>query len=149
MKWCTHWLKHARLISEMSPCPRGKVGAVIVDESNNPVAMGFNGLPRNAPGKLCGVNSCDRTEQKVKSGTQIEIGCHHAEANALMNALRKGISVLNCKIYITTAPCLVCARLIHHAGITNVFYPNSSHYDKRGSDYLFLNGVNIILTLED
>lgn len=149
MKWGNHWIKHARLISEMSPCPRGKVGAVIVDESNNPVAMGFNGPPRRAPGKLCNIDSCDRTEQKVKSGTQIEIGCHHAEANALMNALRKGISVLNCKIFITTAPCLVCARLIHHSGITSVFYPKSSCYDKRGSDYLFLNSVNIILTTEE
>lgn len=149
MKWGNHWIKHARLISKMSPCPRGKVGAVIVDESNNPVAMGFNGPPRRAPGKLCNIDSCDRTEQKVKSGTQIEIGCHHAEANALMNALRKGISVLNCKIFITTAPCLVCARLIHHSGITSVFYPKSSCYDKRGSDYLFLNSVNIILTTEE
>ncbi len=148
MSYVNHWIKHAELISKMSPCPRGKVGAVIVDQFNNPVSMGFNGPPRGAQGKLCNIDICDRTEKKIKSGSQIEIGCHHAEANSLMNALRKGISVLNCQIYITTAPCLVCARLIHHAGISSVFYPISSDYDKRGSKYLESNNVKIILTDE-
>ena len=146
MKWDHHWIKHAKLIATLSPCPRGQVGAVIVDVWNNPIAMGFNGPPRSAPGNLCGKDVCDRTEQNVKSGTQIEVGCHHAEANALMNALRKGISVAGCKMYITTAPCLVCARLIHHAGIKNVYYPVGSDYDQRGSNYLYLNHVDIMLT---
>jgi len=146
MKWDNHWIEHAKLISKLSPCPRGKVGAVIVDVWNNPISMGFNGPPRLAAGELCGNNVCDRTEQNVKSGTKIEIGCHHAEQNALMNALRKGISVAGCKMYITTAPCLVCARLIHHSGIKNVYYPVGSNYDQRGSDYLYLNYVDIMLT---
>tara|TARA_Y100000592_G_scaffold24694_1_gene38640 strand:- start:4802 stop:5254 length:453 start_codon:yes stop_codon:yes gene_type:complete len=143
MTWSVHWINHAFLISNQSPCTRGQVGCVIVDQFNNPVSMGFNGPPRKAPGTLCNVDECERTKQNIKSGTQIEIGCHHAEQNALMNALRKGISVLNCSIYITTAPCLVCARLIHHAGIESVHYPSSSAYDQRGKEYLIKNNVKI------
>ena len=143
MTWSVHWINHAFLISNQSPCTRGQVGCVIVDQFNNPVSMGFNGPPRKAPGTLCNVDECERTKQNIQSGTQIEIGCHHAEQNALKNALRKGISVLNCSIYITTAPCLVCARLIHHAGIESVYYPSSSAYDQRGKEYLIKNNVKI------
>jgi len=145
MKWVKHWLDHAHLISDCSPCTRAKVGCVIVDEFKNPVSMGFNGPPRDAPGHLCNVDECERTKLKIKSGTHIEIGCHHAESNALMNALRKGISVLNCKIYITTSPCLVCARLIHHSGIKEVYYPKSCMYDKRGTEYLKSNKIKVIV----
>ena len=143
MKWSKHWIDHALLISNCSPCTRAKVGAVIVDQFNNPISMGFNGPPRNAAGKLCNVDVCERTQQKIQSGTHIEIGCHHAEQNAMMNALKKGISVLNCSIYITTGPCLVCARLIHHSGIESVYYPTSSAYDKRGTEYLIKNNIQV------
>ena len=143
MKWHVHWIKHAQLISSQSSCPRGQVGCVIVDQYNNPVSMGLNGPPRKASGHLCNNNECERTKQKIASGTHIELGCHHAESNALMNALRKGISVVNCSIYITTAPCLSCARLIHHAGIQSVYYSSLSMYDKRGCEYLIKNNVKV------
>ena len=143
MTWSVHWINHAFLISNQSPCTRGQVGCVIVDQFNNPVSICSTGPPRKAPGTLCNVDECERTKQNIQSGTQIEIGCHHAEQNALKNALRKGISVLNCSIYITTAPCLVCARLIHHAGIESVYYPSSSAYDQRGKEYLIKNNVKI------
>lgn len=44
-RWKKSWSDHALLIAQMSPCPRGRVGAVLVDERNNPVSMGFNGPP--------------------------------------------------------------------------------------------------------
>ena len=140
-----HWLKHAALISSRSPCPRGKVGAVIIDKANNPISMGFNGPPRGSKGHLCKIDICERNEKQVKSGTHTEIGCHHAEANVLMNAVKRGIAVNQCSILITTAPCLMCARLIHHAGINKVYFPSSSSYDRRGQNYLIVNNINVNL----
>lgn len=144
-KFSRHWYYHALLLSDQSPCCRGAVGAVIIDSSNNPISMGYNGPPRGAEGSLCTGHTCERNEKKVKSGTQIEIGCHHAEANVLMNAVKKGIAVDQCSLVITTAPCLVCARLIHHSGIKEVFFPSSSKYDRRGQEYLEKNHVSVYL----
>ena len=140
-----HWYYHALLLSDRSPCCRGNVGAIIIDQSNNPISMGFNGPPRGAAGSLCKGDRCERNDLKIESGTHIEIGCHHAEANALMNAVKKGISVDHCSLVITTAPCMVCAKLIHHSGIKEVFFPISSKYDRRGQEYLEENQVEINL----
>jgi len=73
-------------VAQLSNCPRGKVGAVLIDpDTYSIVADGYNGGPRGG-GKLCGGKVCNRDQGQVKSGTQIQIGCHHAEMNALANA---------------------------------------------------------------
>ena len=144
-KFARHWYYHALLLSDQSPCIRGKVGAIIIDSSNNPISMGFNGPPRGSSGFLCKRDRCERIDLRIESGTHIEIGCHHAEANALMNAVKKGISVDQCSLVITTAPCMVCSKLIHHSGIKEVFFPASSKYDRRGQEYLEENGVSVYL----
>jgi dCMP deaminase len=141
-KWIAHWLKHAQLLSEMSPCPRGRVGAFIIDARNNPLSAGFNGPPRGACGDLCGGSVCDRDARRVPSGASTEIGCHHAEQNALANALHKGVSVAGCTLIVTTPPCLACARLIHHSGISTVLY-GTAPYDLAGAIYLLRNGVSV------
>jgi dCMP deaminase len=81
--------------------------------------------------------------QGIESGTSTEVGCHHAEQNALMNALHKGVSVAGCALVATTPPCLGCARLIHHAGVSLVVVPEGSSYDERGVEYLKRNGVTV------
>lgn len=140
-KWQRHWMRHAELISEMSPCCRRAVGAVIVDERNNPLAMGFNGAPRGAAGSLCGGSTCLRAS--VPSGSDSVLGCHHAEQNALMNALHKGISVAGCALIVTLPPCFGCARLIHHAGISSVYVAAGAEYQGDGVSYLETYGVDV------
>jgi dCMP deaminase len=143
MKWERHWMKHAELIASMSPCPRGKVGAFIIDQNNNPISAGFNGPPRKAPGTLCGGDTCTRTDQCVVSGTSTEIGCHHAEVNAIANAVNKGVSLNSCAIVISVYPCLMCAKLIHHSGINRVILPMSCNYSKDGIRYLRVIGLSV------
>lgn len=127
--------------SRASGCCRGFVGAFIVDPRNNPISSGYNGGPRGAIGRLCGGEFCERERAQIESGTQTEIGCHHAEANALMNAAHRGISVADCSMIVTTSPCLSCARLIHHAGIREVV--TLANYDARGAAYLRNVGVEV------
>ena len=134
-KWKKIWMDLACVLSQAASCPRGRVGAFIIDHRNNPVSAGYNGGPRGAIGSLCGGEFCERSARCIPSGTQTEIGCHHAEQNALMNALHKGVSVAGCTLVVTTPPCLGCARLIHHAGIERVVIGGRS-YDSQGADYL-------------
>lgn len=135
-------MRHAALLSEMSPCSRGRVGAFIIDARNNPLSAGFNGPPRKAAGTLCGVDVCERTDRGIPSGESTEIGCHHAEQNALTNALHKGVSVAGCTLVVTTPPCLGCARIIHHSGIAQVYYGDRP-YCLAGVNYLRTHGVAV------
>ena len=133
-------LKGARLLATMSTCPRGQVGAVIFNPDTYVIiADGYNGPPRKG-GSLCGGDECIR---KCPSGTQIQIGCHHAEMNAICNAARVGTSTLGMAIAITCEPCLLCAKLIHHAGIKLVIY-DSKGYSPEGVEYLKSHDVELL-----
>lgn len=129
-------IEHATLLHGLSPCPRGKVGAVIYDlETYAIISDGYNGPPRKG-GNLCGGDICTRTEQGIQSGTACEVGCHHAEMNALLNALRLGHSTLGAGLIVTCEPCLMCAKMIHHAGIAKVLYLNKGYASLEGVEYL-------------
>jgi dCMP deaminase len=137
-------IKQALSISELSPCGRGKVGAVIFDPNTYAViADGYNGAPRGG-GRLCGGEVCIRTEQRIPSGTSCEIGCHHAEVNAISNAARLGHSTHGAHMAVSCSPCLMCAKMIHHVGITRVYFLEGT-YSGEGADYLttFLGETNV------
>jgi len=56
----------------------------------------------------------------VPSGTRYEIGCHHAEMNVVTNAAAQGVATAGAWLIVTGEPCILCAKLIHHAGISKV-----------------------------
>jgi len=134
------------LIASNSPCPRRKVGALIIDpQTNVVVSEGYNGTPRGSESKYCGGEFlCEREEMAIPSGTRNDVGCHHAEMNAILNASRVGQSTLGKWLIANCDPCLMCAKAIHHAGIKKVFAPNLSSGDHiEGLDYLKNNGVSL------
>jgi len=118
-------IKQCDLIASSSPCPRRKVGAVIVDPSTNVIiSEGYNGTPRGSTKAFCGGSTCKRITKNIASGTQNDIGCHHAEMNAILNATRTGNSTLGKWLIVNCDPCLMCAKAIHHSGIVRVYSPN-------------------------
>jgi dCMP deaminase len=136
-------IDQCKLIASNSPCPRGQVGAIILDpESNAIISDGFNGTPRKSTGQLCSGSFCKREIDNIVSGTQNDIGCHHAEANAILNAARIGVSTLNRWLIVNRDPCLMCSKLIHHAGIIRVYSPKL--VKTAGLTYLRENGVEVI-----
>jgi len=130
-------------LASLSPCTRRQFGAVIVNpDSNSILAEGYNGTPRGHKHDLCGTNSCLR--DCVQSGTRLEVGCHHAEANALMNALRNHSDIRGSIMIVSGEPCLMCAKLIHHSGIETVYTIQGSYSAVDGVDYLKENNVEVI-----
>lgn len=104
-------------------------------ETHAIISDGYNGPPRKG-GSLCGGDVCTRTERGIVSGSSCEIGCHHAEMNALLNALRLGHCTLGAHIVVTCEPCLMCAKMIHHAGIARVLYLPKQYGSLEGILYL-------------
>tara|TARA_R100000278_G_scaffold115448_1_gene94350 strand:- start:274 stop:639 length:366 start_codon:yes stop_codon:yes gene_type:complete len=115
---------------------------LIDPETNTIVADGYNGPPRKA-GDLCGGTECNREKLNVVSGTRLEIGCHHAELNCILNAARTGNSTSGKIMIVTAEPCLMCAKAIHHAGICEVYIVKGGYSgaQKNGVNYLKENKV--------
>ena len=73
----------------------------------------------------CAETGCLRQQLGVPSGQRHEI-CRglHAEQNAIIQAARYGVDITGASIYITTQPCVVCAKMLINAGITEIVYQN-------------------------
>jgi len=59
----------------------------------------------------------------------------HAETNAIAKVAKSTNSSDGAAMFITHAPCLDCAKLIHQSGIKSVFYRNE-YRDTSGVDFL-------------
>ena len=119
----------AKETAQRSNCMATKVGAIIVNDDQI-VATGYNGAPRGT--KDCFERGgCLRRELNIESGTQYEL-CRsvHAEQNAIINAARAGVSLINSTMYmylvkrtpngdkfVTSAPCFICRKMMINAGI--------------------------------
>jgi dCMP deaminase len=143
--------KHIRIrieqclaLARASNCPRRKFGALLIDPERNVVLMdGYNGGPRGG-GELCGGDVCLRDTLKIPSGTRLEIGCHHAEMNVVCNAAANGVRCRGAWMIVTGEPCLLCAKLIHHAGIARVLVVQGGYAGENGVEYLRAHGVEVV-----
>lgn len=136
-------MQQARALSELSSCPRRKVGALIIEPSTmSIISDGYNGPPRKGP-SACGGDVCLRDQLKIKSGEQPALGCYHAEQNAVLNAARHGARTLHTIMICTAAPCEACAKAIYHAGITHLYVPEDSYTTGAGLDFLEAYGVQV------
>lgn len=131
-------------LAKASNCPRRKFGALLLDPERNVVLMdGYNGGPRGG-GHLCGGEVCLRDAEGVVSGTRMEIGCHHAEMNVICNAAANGVRTGGAWLIVTGEPCLMCAKLIHHAGILKVLVVEGGYAGENGVPYLHDHGVEVM-----
>jgi dCMP deaminase len=142
--------KHIRIrieqclaLANASNCPRRKFGALLLDPERNVVLMdGYNGGPRGG-GELCGGVVCLRDTLQVQSGTRMEIGCHHAEMNVICNCAASGVATKGAWLMVTGEPCVMCAKLIHHAGIRRVIVVGGGYAGENGLEYLTRHGVEV------
>lgn len=122
-KWDMRFLSLAKEVAKWSSCFKSdrQVGAIIAKD-NRILTTGYNGAPSNV--KSCREKcECMRVKNNIKSGTMHEL-CFavHAEQNAIIQAARQGLSILDSTLYCTHQPCVICAKMIINSGITRVVY---------------------------
>ncbi len=108
--WDAYFMATALLISSRSACERLHVGCVIVSSGEHPnriIAAGYNGFLPGAPHASC-----------VREGH--EQATVHAEQNAISDAAKRGVSVMNATVYVTHFPCVNCAKILASAGIREI-----------------------------
>lgn len=130
-------------LQRFSNCPRRQFAAVLFDEDTMTVEQdAYNGGPRGG-GRLCGGDTCTRSQHDIPSGEQVQIGCHHAEMNLIANCAATGISMRGKIVLVTGPPCLMCAKLLHHTQIKSVLVINKHKYNDDGVQYLIENNVRV------
>jgi dCMP deaminase len=118
--WDEYFLMLAKLAATRSTCLAFPVGAVIV-KNKQILATGYNGSPAGSAHcteqGYCypGLSSCDASKTMPSRAV-------HAEANAIAQAAKHGISTDGASIYVTLEPCLSCLKLVISAGIREVLY---------------------------
>ena len=127
--WDDYFKKIVSVTCERSPCERLKVGCLLVKD-NRIVSQGYNGF---LPG-------CSHTSIVRDNHEQATI---HAEQNALCDCANRGVSCKGCVVYITHYPCLVCARLVLAAGISEVRYIDDYKNDELVEYFALQKNVKI------
>lgn len=106
------YMRMAFIWAENSYCQRRKVGALLVKDKMI-ISDGYNGTPSGFE------NICEDEENKTKPYVL------HAEANAITKVARSGNSSEGATLYVTSSPCIECAKLIIQAGIKRVVYADA------------------------
>lgn len=103
------YMRMAGIWAENSYCKRRKVGALIVKDKMI-ISDGYNGTPSGFE------NVCEDDNNLTKPYVL------HAEANAITKIARSSNNSDGATLYVTTSPCIECAKLIIQAGIKRVVY---------------------------
>lgn len=137
-KYIDAHIKAAEVYSQLSSAKRLQVGCVVVKD-NTIIGIGYNGMPSGWD------NVCEDVVEVHEDGgvvTKTKPEVLHAETNAIAKVARSTNSSDGASLFVTHAPCLDCAKIIHQAGINSVYYRNS-YRDEIGVN--FLEKCNIVV----
>lgn len=125
-----NYLDMAAIWAKNSYCKRRQVGALLV-KNRMIISDGFNGTPSGFE------NQCEDENNTTKPYVL------HAEANAITKVAKSGNSSEGATLYITTAPCIECAKLIIQAGIIRVVYAEEYRMSE-GIELLKRAGIEVV-----
>ncbi len=131
--WNEYFMNVAEQVATRSTCDRKHVGAVIVRDKTI-LSTGYNG-------SLRGATHCDEVGHDMENGHCVRTV--HAESNAVAQAAKNGVVLLDSDIYVTASPCLTCFKLVANAGIRTVFF-KEFYRDERITAYAKESGVNLV-----
>lgn len=112
VSWDQYFMNIAREVATRSTCDRKHVGAVIVRDRII-LSTGYNGSVR-------GLDHCDDVGHLMEDGHCVRT--LHAEANAIIQAAKHGVSIDQSMIYVTASPCWPCFKSLANAGINRIVF---------------------------
>jgi dCMP deaminase len=144
----------AERYAELSSAVRLHVGCIIVKD-NRVLSIGYNGMP-SGWSNVCErsdkitVHSKEDGDEMIKRGYTPVAGTNqggvyekltslpevlHAETNAIAKLAKSHESGDGAALFVTHSPCIDCAKLIHQAGITEVYFKHE-YRSTEGWDFL-------------
>lgn len=139
-KYIDLYMDWAKRAAELSHAKRRLVGAVIVKD-DTVISYGYNGMPAGWD------NNCeyeviieDGDDYTTELKTKPEV--LHAESNAIAKLAKSHNSGQGADLFVTTAPCLDCAKLIYQSGIHRVWF-GDNYRDSAGIQFLEKSGIEV------
>jgi len=136
-KFIDLYMAWAERTAELSHAKRLQVGAVIVKD-DSVISYGYNGMPAGWENDCENIVGYDTRGPVLKTKPEVL----HAESNAIAKLAKSNNSGLDATMFISHAPCMECAKLIHQSGIGHVLYRNS-YRDTSGVTFLEKSGVKV------
>lgn len=130
-KFDKRYMEMARIWAQNSYCVRRQVGALLVKD-NMIISDGYNGTPAGFE-NICEDEATGLTKPYVL----------HAEANAITKVARSNNSSEGATMYVTTSPCIECAKLIIQSGIKRVVFADTYHTTD-GVELLKRAGIEVV-----
>ena len=121
ISWDEYFMGIALLSAQRSKDPHTQVGAVIVDERNKIVGIGYNGFPIGCSDDLL---PWAREAEDINQTKYPYVV--HAEVNAILNSTK---DLYGARMYVALFPCNECAKLIIQSGIKEVVYLSDKYKD--------------------
>jgi len=127
--WDDYFKEIVQVTAKRSPCERLQVGCLLVS-NNRIVSQGYNGF---LPG-------CTHTSIVRDGHEQATV---HAEQNAIADCAKRGVRCVGATAYITHYPCIICARILLAAGISEIKYIDDYKNDELVAHLASQIGVDI------
>jgi len=163
-KYINYYMDVAERTGKLSHAIRRQVGAVIVKD-NRILSYGYNGMPTGwdnecenkdymsgdaggwlnpeeieAQWPIVEYDPSVQSNRRYRLVTKDEV--LHAESNAIAKVSGSTESSEDATLFVTTAPCIHCAKMIFQSGIKSVFY-KEEYRDTQGVDFLAKGGVSV------
>jgi len=150
------FMETAETFAELSSARRLHVGAVVVKDDRI-ISIGYNGMPTGwdnncedtifvSKEEVLGTDMLGLGYTQTENGNWVKLTTKrevlHAETNAIAKLARSTESGMGASLFVTHAPCLDCAKLVHQSGINSVYYRNS-YRDTSGVEFLTKAGVSV------
>jgi len=146
--WDEYFMKIMEMVGARGSCDRGRAGCVITRD-NRIISTGYAGSPIGLP-------HCDEVGHEMHTVTHEDgkqtrhcIRTAHAEQNAICEAARLGISLLDGTLYCKMTPCYTCAKMIINAGIKRVVCAQDYHASQRSKEIFKEAGIDFVLVSEE
>ncbi|MBM4319781.1 MAG: deaminase [Deltaproteobacteria bacterium] len=132
LSWDEYFMGIARAAATRATCDRKHVGAILVRDRTI-LSTGYNGSIRGLP-------HCDEVGHLMENGHCV--ATIHAEANAIIQAARNGVSVDGATLYCTASPCWSCFKMLANAGVRRICY-GEFYRDERTLEVARLLGIEL------
>ena len=113
--WDEYFMELAQVVAKRSTCNRRSVGTVLVRDKRI-LTTGYNGSPSGLP-------HCTDVGCLIVDGHCVR--AIHAGQNAIIQAALHGINLRGATCYVTSSPCVHCAKMLIAAGIERIVYMDS------------------------
>jgi dCMP deaminase len=142
--WDDYFLEIVKAVALRATCDRGRSGCVVT-RNNRILVTGYVGAPS-------GIAGCDEVghllEKVIHPDGTISEHCHrsvHAEANALYQASRIGVSLEGGTLYCTMTPCMRCTMGIIQVGITKVVCEKRYHQGQISEELFKQANIELVI----